>query len=48
LIGTQLDPGDPAIPMDIVVHLDNTAEEVSQYIFSAEIRVVQWNEYPVL
>jgi hypothetical protein len=45
LIGTQLDPGDPAIPMGIVVHLDNTADEIAQYGFSAEIEVVQWNEY---
>ncbi|MDO8125505.1 MAG: hypothetical protein Q6364_14150 [Candidatus Hermodarchaeota archaeon] len=47
LIGTQLDPGDPPIPMGIVVHLDNTADEIAQYGFSAEIEVVQWNEYPL-
>jgi hypothetical protein len=44
LIGTQVEP-DGIIPMDIIVHIDNTAAEDTSYGFSAEVFTVQWNEY---
>ncbi len=44
LIGTQVEPAE-WIPMDVIVHIDNTAAEDTAYGFSARVLVVQWNEY---
>lgn len=44
LVGTQIDPGMMAYGM-VVIHLDNTADELTTYTFSVPIWCVQWNEY---
>lgn len=43
-IGTQIEPGQHA-PGDIHVHVEQSAAELTPYTFSAEIYLVQWNEY---
>jgi hypothetical protein len=44
LIGTQVEPGE-YVNADLEIHITNAADENSQYGFTVEILVVQWNEY---
>jgi hypothetical protein len=44
LIGTQVDP-DSYVGADLEIHITNEALEDSEYGFTVEILVVQWNEY---
>lgn len=44
ICGTQIEPGMSA-PGDIHVHVEQSAAELATYTFSAEILLVQWNEY---
>lgn len=43
-VGTQIDPGIEAHG-DVHIHVNQTAAELANYTFSAEIELVQWNEY---
>jgi len=43
-IGTQIEPqGD--VPGSIYIHVEQEADELATYTFSAKILLVQWNEY---
>jgi len=44
-VGDQIDAGDSASG-DIYIHVEQGAAELAQYTFTAEIWLVQWNEYP--
>lgn len=42
---TQIDPGDPwGIASSVRVHVEQNAEELTQYGFDVEILLMQWNE----
>ena len=43
-VGTQIDP-DGSVPGQIIIHVEQIAAELANYSFSAEIYLVQWNEY---
>lgn len=43
-VGDQIEP-DEDEPGDIHIHVEQIADELAQYTFSAEIYLVQWNEY---
>lgn len=43
-VGLQIDPGE-VVQGDLVVHVLQDADEDATYTFTAEIYLVQWNEY---
>lgn len=44
--GTQVHPNESAIGV-FYIHLDNTAEQGATYVFTYQLVVEQWNEYPM-
>lgn len=43
-VGVQLEPGEPNAS-SIRAHVEQDAEELSDYTFDVEVQLVQWNEY---